>query len=360
MISIYYYPTFCYSVSLSTIPRSILENRPKEVFVQAIKSGECGAANPRVEEQTSSVVTDPRVEEQTLSVVTENEKIATNPSIDFREMLNKSCYKSDARMMLYLSDREWVSERNIVETFYTTAEPFTKKNMKGLLVNLNTVYTNLLLTICLQINKSVKVGSSIMSVKAVDKRYNTAERAALNFYIYFQDLKIECSKKNARALEKIAHVCFFHYGIERAIDTISQRSEFFKKFRFSDMDALVNLRAVILRIMAFICNLTAEQFMLCKKALAAISITRAYDNHIHLLPEFLQKINVMNNYPKNLLLKETILLKNATKDNIFNEEQLENMATSLFVEIRARITPEQVLIIFILVLSYDIVFFYRK
>ena len=81
--------------------------------MQAIKSGECGAANPRVEEQTSSVVTDPRVEEQTLSVVTENEKIATNTSIDFREMLNKSCYKSDSlfKSLFILSDAEEMVEQ---------------------------------------------------------------------------------------------------------------------------------------------------------------------------------------------------------------------------------------------------------
>ncbi len=201
----------------------------------------------------------------------------------------------------------------------------------------------------MQVDQSVKVGSSIMSSKAIDKRYITAERAALNFYIFFQDLKIERSKENARALEKIAHVCFFHYGIERAIDAISKRSEFFKKFRFGDKDVLTNVRAVILRIMVFICNLTAEQFKICKEAFEAITITGAYDKHTDLMPQFLKNIDIMNNYPKKILLNEAIVVKDAPKENVFMEKQLENLATSLFVEIKARITPEQVLIIFILV-----------
>ena len=269
----------------------------------------------------------------------------TNSFIDFKEMFRKSCYTTETRMMLYLSDREWVNERNIIETFYTTGEPLTKKNMKSILVDLNTLYTNQFLTICLKENESVKIGSSVMSVKAIDKRYITAERAALNFYIYFQDSKIECSSENARALEKIAHVFFYHYRIVRATDAISQRSEFFKKFSFSVDDKLTNQRAAMLRIMVYVCNLSATQFMICKEALENVPITAAYGLYMHLLPDFMRNIGLYEAYPQNLLIKKAIKIKDS-KDDIFFEEHLETLATSLFVEIKARIFPEQVFIVF--------------
>ena len=116
----------------TTIPHAILESRPKDFIIpneatlQINESGECAAANPRVQGHLSSVVAD-------------NEKIATN-SYDFKEMFKKSSDTTEERIALYVSDREWVRERNILETFYTTREPLTKKNMKGYLVNLNTAF----------------------------------------------------------------------------------------------------------------------------------------------------------------------------------------------------------------------------
>ena len=116
----------------TTIPHAILESRakdfiiPNEATLQINESGECGAANPQVQGHLSSVVAD-------------NEKIATN-SYDFKEMFKKSSDTTEERIALYVSDREWVRERNILETFYTTREPLTKKNMKGYLVDLNTAF----------------------------------------------------------------------------------------------------------------------------------------------------------------------------------------------------------------------------
>lgn len=338
-------------MSPTTIPHAILESRPKEVIipneaiVQSIKSGECGTANPRVQEQ--------------ISITAENAKIATN-AYDFAEMFKKCSYRTEERMALYLSDRDWVNERNILETFYRTKEPLTKKNMTGSLVDSKTVLTNLLLTFCLQVDQSVKVGSSIMSVPAIAKRYITAERAALNFYLFYQDSQIECSSDNAKVLEKIAHICFYHYRIIRTISAISKRSEFFNKFYLNEEGDVFNRRAAMLRIMVFICNLTADQFRICKEAIKNVKITAAYGKYMYLLPELLKSIEIYSNYPQNLLLKKGIKIKDSTEDDLFCEEQLEKLAASLFVEIRARITPEQVFIIFILVLSYDNIYFYRK
>jgi hypothetical protein len=96
----------------------------------------------------------------------------------------------------------------------------------------------------------------------------------------------------------------------------------------------------MLRIMATVCHISFEEFEKYKQTFINTSLASA-----HKIKSLCSSVHnsVLENYPENIFLKKDIV------DDIFLSDEMEYFATSLFVELKMYISPEEVLCIYILI-----------
>lgn len=138
---------------------------------------------------------------------------------------------------------------------------------------------------------------------------------------------------NAAFIEKLVHVNFFAVNIKKCTDALSCRGEFFYKYYENDEGTIINCRALMMRIMAVVCHISFEDFENLKQSL---NISLASVHKIENLCNIVNKSSVLENYPEDIFLSKEI------SNDIFLSDDMENFATSLFVELKMRLCPEQV------------------